>query len=196
MTEPSIAPQVAEEPQPDRLKETLREIAETLILAAVIYLVVNFFTIRCEVDGPSMEPTLQTGQRLIVYRLAYAFSEPERGDVIVFRSSNNPDDDLVKRIIGLPGETVSIQGGRVYINGELLEEPSFIPSAAYDGTWEVPEGHYFVLGDNRNSSSDSHSWGTIAAGQILGRAWLSYWPPGRWGGIQHYRSYNMDADGL
>jgi len=198
MTEPLVPPPAVEETPPDSLprqKGALQEIVETLLLAAAIYLVVNFFTMRCEVDGPSMQPTLETGQRLIVYRLAYVFSEPQRGDVVVFRSPNNPDDDLVKRIIGLPGETVSIQDGRVYIDGVLLEEPSFIPSPYYNGAWEIPEGHYFVLGDNRNSSSDSHSWGTVSASQILGRVWLSYWPPSRWGVIQHYRGYNIGADG-
>jgi len=203
MTEPSTPPPPSpvEETPPEpraRLKAILREVVETLLLAAVIYLVINFFTMRCEVEGPSMEPTLETGQRLIVYRLAYAFSEPERGDVIVFRYPPDSGDNLVKRIIGLPGETVSIREGHVYIDGVLLEEPGYVSPPYYSGTWEVPEGHYFVLGDNRNSSSDSHSWGDIAnldGDLIVGRAWLSYWPPSRWGVIEHYRGYNREQDG-
>jgi signal peptidase I len=190
-----------EEPSEGRasLPTILREVVETLLLAAVIYLIVNFFTMRCEVDGPSMQPTLETGQRLVVYRLAYVFSEPERGDVVVFHSPLNPDDNLVKRIIGLPGEIVSIQDGHIYIDGELLEEPDFIPEPYYSGTWEVPEGHYFVLGDNRNASNDSHGWGEaapIAAEEIIGRAWISYWPPDQWGVIEHFRGYNTNTDGL
>jgi len=194
---PSVVEEALPEPRP-QMKVILREVIETLLLAAVIYLVINFFTMRCEVEGPSMEPTLETGQRLIVYRLAYAFSEPERGDVVVFRYPPDSGDNLVKRIIGLPGETVSIREGHVYIDGVLLEEPDYVSPPGYSGTWEVPEGHYFVLGDNRNSSSDSHSWGDVAnldANQIVGRAWLSYWPPSRWGVIEHYRGYNREQDG-
>lgn len=194
---PNQPPQaIDEKTTKDRVqwREILREGVETLLLAAVIFLLVNFLTMRCEVDGPSMQPTLETGQRLIVYRLAYVFGGPQRGDVVVFRSPNNPSDNLVKRIIGLPGETVSVRDGRIYIDDILLEEPDFIPESQYGGTWEIPEGHYFALGDNRNASNDSHSWGAVSAEDIIGRAWASYWPPEKWSAVQHYRGYHIDVD--
>lgn len=186
--------------QPDRqarLKEFLREVIETLLLAAAIYLVVNVTTARRVVEGPSMEPTLHSGQFLLVNRLAYHLGEPERGDIIVFHSPSNSRDDLVKRIIGLPGEAVTIREGFVYIDGQLLQEPYISTPSRYGGTWEVPEDHYFVLGDNRNDSSDSHNWSgeeyALPADQIIGEAWLSYWPPEAWGVASHYHDYSIGA---
>ncbi len=185
----------------DRIKAALREAAETILLAAIIWLLVNFTTARYVVEGQSMEPNLHTGQYLIVNRLAYMqiggfkFGSVHRGDIVVFDYPGNPSDDYVKRVIGLPGETVTIdQNGQVYIDGELLEEPYLgdeggTPYRHRSGTWTVPEGSYFVLGDNRGSSSDSRSWGMLEQKYIVGKAWLSYWPPKYWGIIPHY-SYN------
>jgi len=200
--EPALAPaatdEIIEEPAEQtgsKIGPILYEIVETLLLAVVIWLAVNFTTARYVVEGQSMEPNLHTGQFLIVSRLAYmniagvSLGEPLRGDIIVFDFPNNPSDDYVKRIIGLPGETVMIdQDGNIFVDGQLLVEP-YLSSEPYGnriGTWEVPEGSYFVVGDNRNHSSDSRSWGMLAAKYIVGKAWISYWPPQNWGIIPHY----------
>lgn len=176
----------------ERFFAVLREVIETLVLAAIIYAVVNLTTARRVVQGPSMLPTLETGQFLIVSRVAYLFGGPQRGDIIVFHPEESVDEDVVKRIIGLPGETVSIEAGQVYVNGVLLEEPYIATPARYAGVWEVPEGHYFVLGDNRNNSQDSHSWGALEGEQIIGPSWVCYWPPGQWRVIAHYHDYDVD----
>lgn len=178
-----------------KIGPVLYEIAETLLLAVVIWLAVNFTTARYVVEGDSMEPNLHTGQFLIVSRLAYmdigsfSLGEPQRGDIIVFDFPNNPTDDYVKRIIGLPGETVMVdQDGNIFVDGNPIDEP-YLRDEAYSnriGTWQVPEGSYFVVGDNRNHSSDSRSWGMLTEPFIVGKAWISYWPPQNWGVIPHY----------
>ena len=182
-----------------KLGAILYEIVETILLAVVIWLVVNFATARYVVEGQSMEANLHTGQFLIVSRLSYLrirnwieLGEPQRGDIVVFDFPGNPGDDYVKRVIGLPGEKVTIdEEGRVYIKDVLLDEPYLTqsnvePYRGRFGTWIVPEDSYFVLGDNRNSSSDSRSWGMLESKYIVGKAWLSYWPPRYWGVIPHY----------
>lgn len=179
-----------EEPvsEPSKVWGIAREIIETILLAAVIWLAVNFATARYVVDGQSMEPNLHTGQFLIVSRLAYKFGLPQRGDIIVFDFPGNPADDYVKRVIGLPGDTVTIQAGQIFINGNRLEEP-YLPDERMlptQGRWNVPDGSYFVLGDNRAHSSDSRSWGMLPVDAIVGKAWVSYWPPQDWGTIPHY----------
>ena len=164
------------------------EVLETVVLAAIIWLVVNFATARFVVDGSSMEPNFHSGQLLIVNRLAYRFGTLQRGDVIVFRFPGNTTDDYIKRIVGLPGEEIIIRGGAVYVNGEMLEEPYLVPDVIlpYDGEWIVPADSYFVMGDNRAHSSDSRSWGMLGKELIIGKAWVSYWPPEYWGVVPHY----------
>ena len=174
--------------EPSKLWGIAREIIETILLAAVIWLAVNFATARYVVDGQSMEPNLHTGPFLIVSRLAYKFGTPQRGDIIVFDFPGNPADDYVKRIIGLPGDTVTIQEGQIFVNDNRLEEP-YLPDERmmpFQGRWVVPQDSYFVLGDNRAHSSDSRSWGMLPQDAIIGKAWLSYWPPQNWGAIPHY----------
>jgi signal peptidase I len=178
--------------QPSKVWAVLREIIETILLAAIIWLAVNFATARYVVDGQSMEPNLHTGQFLIVSRLAYRFGDPQRGDIIVFDFPGNPSDDYVKRIIGLPGETVTIENGHIFVNGQRVEEPYLPPdniTLPSQGRWTVPDGEYFVLGDNRAHSSDSRSWGMLEVNKIIGKAWISYWPPQTWGLLPHY-DYN------
>lgn len=175
------------------------EIVETILLAVIIWMAVNFATARYVVEGQSMEPNLHTGQFLIVSRLSYMqfgdivnLGSPQRGDIVVFDFPGNPSDDYVKRIIGLPGETVTIsEGGQVFIDGRLIEEPYLTaeytqPYNGRIGTWTVPPNNYFVLGDNRNSSSDSRSWGPLEESYVVGKAWVSYWPPPEWKVIPHY----------
>ena len=179
--------------QPTSWRLLVYEALETVVLAAIIWLVVNFATARFVVDGSSMEPNFHTGQLLVVNRLAYQYGTLRRGDVIVFRFPGNTADDYIKRIIGLPGETVSIEAGHIYVNGKLLEEPYLAPDTLmYDGQWVVPPDSYFVLGDNRAHSSDSRSWGMLEKGYIIGKAWVSYWPPEYWGLIPHY-SYDISS---
>ncbi len=162
------------------------DIFETVILAVVLFLGINAISARVRVDGSSMIPTLQNGEFVLVNRMAYRLGQPERGDIIVFRSVNENDLDLIKRIIGLPGDRVQVQEGQVLVNGQALAEPYINAPPRYSGEWQVPEGFLFVLGDNRNDSSDSHQWGLLPSGNVIGKAILIYWPPPEWNLIQHF----------
>ncbi len=162
------------------------DILETLLLSAALFLVINALSARVRVDGFSMLPTLQDGEFVLVNRLAYRFDAPQRGDIVVFHFPLDPQQDLIKRVIGLPGDTVSIQGGIVQVNEGILQEPYIAQSPLYAGTWVVPPGHLFVLGDNRNDSSDSHSWGMLPFENVVGRAVLIYWPFQNLQLIEHY----------
>jgi signal peptidase I len=162
------------------------DIVETVVLAVVLFLGINAISARVRVDGFSMNPTLLNGEFVLVNRMAYRMGDMQRGDIIVFRSTTAPDLDLIKRIIGLPGDQVDIQEGQVRVNGQALSEPYIAAAPNYRGTWQVPEGHLFVLGDNRNDSSDSHQWGLLPFDNIVGKAVLIYWPPPEWNIIDHY----------
>jgi signal peptidase I len=170
----------------------VREVGETIILTLIIFLLIQTVIRNFRVVGTSMIDNLHDGQYLIIDKLSYnplitdvlRMGGPQRGDVVVFEPPNRPAEDYVKRVIALPGETVEIKRGQILINGQPLEEP-FHPNT---GTYSmpprvVPEGQVFVLGDNRNNSNDSHNWGPLPVENIVGRAWLSYWPPDRWGTI-------------
>ncbi len=170
----------------------IREVLETILLTVVIFLVVNTVTGRFRIEGQSMEPTLHDGQYLIINKLTYKFHPPQRGDVVVFHFPKDPSRDFIKRVIGLPGERVEIRAGRVFINGQLLYEPYIASPATYSGSWTLGPDEYFVLGDNRRNSSDSHNGWLLPRDQIVGKAWLSYWPPSRWGLVVHYR-FPMEA---
>lgn len=162
------------------------DVLETLLLSAALFLVINALSARVRVDGFSMLPTLQDGEFVLVNRLAYRFGTPQRGDIIVFHYPPDPKQDLIKRVIGLPGDTVSVQNGVVRVNNELLNEPYIAQPPRYTGNWVVPAGHLFVLGDNRNDSSDSHSWGMLPFENIVGKAVLIYWPFQNLQLIDHY----------
>lgn len=170
------------------------EVVETIALAAIIWLAVNFATARFIVEGSSMEPSFHTGQMLIISRLDYRFGSPQRGDVIVFQYPGNLTDDYIKRIIGVPGDNVLIEGGSVYVNGRKLDEPYIAPRGTITpalGRWVVRPNTYFVMGDNRNASSNSRVWGLLPREDIIGKAWVSYWPPKLWGIVQHYSLDNL-----
>lgn len=170
-------------------RSALREVIETLLLVAAIYAFVNLATARFVVDGHSMLPNFDTDQFIIVSRLSYILGEPRRGDVVVFHYPLQSDRDFIKRVIGLPGETVTILEGRVYINGKLLDEPyieNFCRGKSCDGEWVVGPDQVFVLGDNRNASKDSQDFGPVDRKYIIGRAFFRYWPPADWGLIQHW----------
>lgn len=132
------------------------------------------------VQGQSMEPTLHNHQFILVEKVSYWFRSPERGDVVVFRYPDDPSQDYIKRVVGLPGDHVQIKNGAVYINAHRLSERYIAAPPDYSGCTycdvRVPKGSLFVLGDNRDNSSDSHEWGMLPRGNIIGRAMLAYWP--------------------
>jgi len=149
---------------------------ETLLLALLLFLVINGVSSRVRVENISMKPTLQPGNLLLVNKLAYKWGEPKHGDVIVFHYQGSKNDDYIKRLIGLPGDVVTVKNRIVYVNDIGLTEPYIADLPAYEGSWTVPEGNVFVLGDNRNNSSDSHQWGFVDMKDIVGKALFIYWP--------------------
>lgn len=161
----------------------LIDILETLILSVVLFLGINAVSARVRVEGSSMEPSLHHGEFVIVNRLKYKFDAPQYGDVVVFHNPRNPEQEYIKRVIGLPGDLVRVEGGEIYLNDQLLEEPYTAAPPRYSGQWEVPSGTLFVLGDNRNNSSDSHTWGPLPEENVIGKAFFIYWPPQEWGTI-------------
>src|SRR3990170_3976893 len=126
------------------------DILETIVLAVVLFLGINAVSARVRVDGFSMRPTLDDGEFVLVNKLSYRFADVERGDIIVFHFPMNPDEELIKRVIGLPGDRIRVQNGKVLVNRETLNEPYISESPVYNGQWLVPDGFLFVLGDNRN----------------------------------------------
>jgi len=169
--------------QPTNWKRFFLDILETVILAVVLFFGINAVSARVRVDGFSMRPTLEDGEYILVNKLAYKTGEAARGDIIVFIFPVNPQEDLIKRVIGLPGETISIHNGVVSVNGVPLTEPYIASPPAYDGDWVIPEGQLFVLGDNRNDSRDSHQWQFLPLENVIGKAVLIYWPPQQWQAI-------------
>ena len=183
------------------MRALVRELIETVILALTIFVILQFSVQNFRVEGPSMEPTLKQGQHLLVNKLVflrfdvgdllallpfisddrpeptYAFHAPRRGDVIIFRFPGDPSRDFVKRVIGIPGDTVEIRRGEVFVNGVSLDEPYVVNrDTGNERPFNVDEDTYYVLGDNRRSSLDSRDWGTVPAENIVGRGWLRYWP--------------------
>lgn len=123
----------------------------------------------------------------MVSKATYSFGEPQRGDIIVLHDPQDPNTDLIKRIIALPGDTVEVKDNTVFVNGTALVEPYVMePPHYFMLPKEIPAGEYFVLGDNRNNSSDSHRGWTLPRKNIIGKAWITYWPPYRWRAMKHY----------
>jgi len=164
------------------------DVLETIVLSILLFLAINAISARIRVDGFSMEPTLMNGEFVIVNRLAYRIGEPSIGDIIVFHYPKDPEQEFIKRVIGLPGDDVRITAGQVYVNNQVLSEPYIAAPPRYDSEWPVPESSLFVLGDNRNNSSDSHNWGTVPLENVIGKAIIVYWPPSDWGFIDHTAS--------
>jgi signal peptidase I len=154
-----------------------------LVLPLFLRFMINLSTARVRQDGFSMGSTLPNGSYILADRLAYRQSEPERGDIIIFSFPLNPEQDLLKRVVGLPGESITVQDGIVSVNGTVLEESYITEPPAYNGTWDVPEGQYFVLGDNRNDSRDSHQWGFLPRENIMAKAVWIYYPLAAFGEI-------------
>lgn len=166
-------------------KQFVWDLFETLALAVILYFGINAVSARVRVDGFSMIPTLDDGEFVLVNRLAYNLGPVERGDIIVFHFPVDPHQELIKRVIGLPGDRIIIRDRQVSVNGQAINEPYIAKAPDYNGEWLVPEDYLFVLGDNRNDSSDSHSWGMLPIQNVVGKAVLIYWPPGLWKVIQH-----------
>jgi signal peptidase I len=198
-----------------RTRHLAWELLQTLVLAALIFLAVRAMAQNFRVEGSSMEPGLHDGQYLLVNKAVYfrinldrlgkyipfidggdeperfLFRGPKRGDVVVFRFPRDPDRDFIKRVIAVPGDTIEVVNGTVFVNGVQLEEPYITNLARYDYDLQtVPEGEYFVLGDNRGNSFDSHSWDFVPEDHIIGQAMFSYWPLDELGGVGN-RSINL-----
>jgi len=169
------------------MREFFRDFVITLILAVVIFFALQFTVGNFVVIGASMQPSFYEGERVVASKLAYKLHEPERGDVIVFLPPGNMEDDLIKRIIGLPGEIVEVRDGVVYVDNTPLLEPYIKQTPNYTYSVEiVPENEYWVLGDNRNNSNDSHTGWTVPREDIIGKAWLIIWPPDQWQTVPDY----------
>ncbi len=182
---------------------TLAETLEVVALALLMFIIVRGVAQNFIVDGGSMEPNFQHADMVVVNKLAYRtfdfswlplveedtwrpFGAIEQGDVVVFAFPLGPDRDFIKRVVALPGQTVEVRDGDVIVNGEVLDEPYLLHAPSYAfGPQTVPPGHVFVLGDARNNSYDSHSWGMLQQGLIIGRAELRYWPLDRIGIVGH-----------
>lgn len=166
-----------------------REIVETIALTLLIFLAIHFTVQNYQISGPSMQNTLHNGQFVLVNKVAYLFHAPERGDVIVFHEPDQPDRDLIKRVIGLPGDTITLDGTNVWVNGVELSEPYITqksnPSAE---TRVIPPNEYFVMGDNRPVSEDSRYFGFVPKDNIVGKAIMVYWPLNQWQMINTYSS--------
>jgi signal peptidase I len=184
-------------PRPSlRLRYLPREILETVVFVLMVYVLVELAAPRFLVDGPSMQPTFVSDQRVLISRLHYLLGEPERGDIVVFNKPGSQigDPPLIKRMIGLPGDTLEIRDTLVYINGQPLNE-TYInepcqPANCSDETWKLGADEYFVMGDNRNHSVDSRSFDAIRRNQIIGEAILRYWPPQDWALLKKIRFTN------
>ncbi|MDQ2742281.1 MAG: signal peptidase I [Chloroflexota bacterium] len=161
-----------------------RELLETAVLTIAIFLVVRVALQNFKVEGMSMYPNLHNNEYILVNKVDYLIHPPSRGDVVVFKAipAGQPNKDFIKRVIGLPGETVAVHNDRVWINGRSLKEPYlqpiYYPNYNF-GPTKVPANSYFVLGDNRPNSDDSHLWPVtfLPKSDIIGKAWISYWPP-------------------
>lgn len=170
----------------EKRNRLIREIAETALLALLMFLVIRFAIQNFNIDGTSMEPSLHNSELVLVDKWTYLFHPPERGDVIIFRAPPEPTQDYVKRVIGVPGDTITIKGTTVIVDGVALNETYVasrdqgVPVGAHTITnLVVPANEYFVLGDNRAVSSDSRIWGLLPKQNIIGRAALIYWPLGQ-----------------
>ena len=187
------------------MRTIIRELFETVILALLIFLALQFSVRNYRVEGSSMVPTLEEGEYVLVNKLVYLrvdprdlaalvpfwqadgqeavfpFHSPQRGDVVIFRFPRDNSRDFVKRVIGLPGDLVEIRKGQVFLNGQRLDEPYIVrPDHRSYEPYRIPPDSYYVLGDNRPASNDSRDWEAVPAGNLVGRAWASFWPVDRW----------------
>ena len=176
-------------PQPSMGWLLLREVVETVVLALVIFLLIRQVVQNYRIESHSMRPNFEEGQFILVNKLAFKLGAPSRGDVIIFHNPNNPQEDYIKRVIGLPGDTVEVRGQMVYINNRPLPEEfphnRFAPNSFF-GPVVVEADHLIVMGDNRPNSTDSRAFGPLSEDLIVGKAWVRVWPISQFGLIQHY----------
>lgn len=167
-----------------KLRVWLKESIAVILLAVVFALLIRTFVLEARIiPSSSMLPTLQLQSRVLVNKLSYIVGDIERGDIVVFKppESLKVEEDYIKRVIALPGETVEVKGSQVYVDGEALTEPYILEPPAYEfGPFSVPENCLFVMGDNRNNSFDSHAWGALEKDRVKGRAFVIYWPIREW----------------
>ena len=162
-----------------------REVLETVLLTAIIFISIRVVVQNFRIEGSSMEPTLHSGQYVLVNKLSYgSFGGPQRGDIVVFEAWNQ-DKDFIKRVVGVPGDTIEIHDNQVFVNGDPLPEP-YLDEATRDNIEArvLAIDEYFVMGDNRGNSSDSRAYGPLDEDHIIGKAWLTYWPPDQVGLIR------------
>ena len=195
------------------MREFIRELIETVLLSIAVFLALHLSVQNFRVEGTSMDHTLTEGQYIVANKIIYAsvasdslarfipfiqpageeeslyvFHPPRHGEILIFNFPTDPSRDLVKRVIGLPGDTIEIQAGQVIRNGEMLDEPYVANRDRRNiAPLVVPENSYYVLGDNRRASSDSRDWGFLADEHVVGRGWVSYWPTDRIGVLQAFR---------
>ncbi|MEA2002069.1 MAG: signal peptidase I [Actinomycetota bacterium] len=205
----NLDPLLPVEPEAERSDawSFLKELPFLIVGALIVAVLVKSFLVQVFwIPSGSMEETLQIGDRVIVNKLAYRIGDPVRGDVVVFEPETSeqesvftkvsrnllesiglrtPESDLIKRIIGLPGDTIEIKDNQIQINGSPLNEPYLRPNIRMNdfGPEVIPVNNYFVMGDNRSSSRDSRVFGPIERSRIVGRAFFVVWPPGRWSGL-------------
>lgn len=175
-----------------RLGAFFLDILEVIVLAVGIFLIVYLLILRPhKIKGASMEPNFPDGEYLLTEKVSYYLNDPQRGDVVVFKPPIS-DDEFIKRIVGLPEETISLKGGKIYINGKLLKE-DYIADIVFTNPgsflsegeeYKIPQELYFVIGDNRPHSSDSRMWGPIDEKSMAGRSWVVYWPPKEAGKVE------------
>lgn len=182
-------------PQAPKAEHPALETIKTLVTAGILAFSIRTFVAEARyIPSESMLPTLEVNDKLIVEKLSYHFTEPQRGDVVVFKPTpilvqQNFKDAFIKRIIGTPGDTVEVKLGQVYLNGQVLEEDYINGAPEYDyGPVTVPDNHYLVLGDNRNNSYDSHYWGFVPEENLIGKAVLRFYPFNRIGNLNHPES--------
>lgn len=201
-----------------RVRGVVRELLETAIFILLVFFIVRGIVQNFKIEGSSMEPTLHTGQYILVnklvyfhfdinaplrllpgqetlpQRIIYPFHQPHRGDIVVFEYPRDVSKDYIKRVIGLPGETVEFRDGAVFVNGVELQESYLEGAKTYcvggascqQGPVEVPEGTIFVMGDNRANSSDSREWNALPLDRVVGQAWVIYYPVSDWGLVPHH----------
>jgi signal peptidase I len=206
-------PATQKDSEPTSLKWAAWELVQTVALAVVLFLLIRNVVQNFRIDGISMEPNFHNGQFLIVNRFAYCpglhldinpldihlektwcVRQPKRGDVIVFEYPKDLSRDFIKRVIGLPGDTVEVRGGKILINGQPMSEPfGPNPGSSTDGPITVGPDEVFVMGDNRNNSSDSRTWGSLPLKYVIGKALLSYWPPRYWAVVPRYDLTELSA---
>jgi len=194
----NVTPMLASTQPPDEpasFKVLIRDLLETMLLAAIVFVLINTFTGRYQVLSVSMEPTLHEGQYLLVSKASYWFHGPERGDIVVVKPLNGDKNSipLIKRLIGLPGDTIEARDGRIWINSVAINETYVSGPLGYVNRWTLATNEYFLLGDNRNNSSDSHSWGPVPKENIIGKAVFRYWPLELFGTFPHYAFAELET---